>query len=297
MERKHASDFPPEVLKLFDGYIHGMLSRREFLERAARFAVGGFTVTAMLESLEPNYAFAQQVAKDDSRIKTEYTHYPSPQGTGSVRGYLAQPSKAGDKLPGVLVIHENRGLNPYIEDVARRLAVANFVAFAPDALTPLGGYPGDEEKATKLFAQLDPGRRTEDFVAAADYLQRLPACTGKIGAIGFCFGGGIVNTLAVRLPDLGAAVPFYGSQPGAADVAKIKAPLLIHYAGLDERINAGWPAYENALKANRVRYQAYIYAGVNHGFHNDTTPRYDEAAAKLAWQRTIDFLNINLRGR
>ena len=230
MERKKASDFPPEVLKLFDGYVHGMLSRREFLDRAARFAVGGFTAAAMLESLRPNYALAQQVAKDDARIKTEYLTYPSPQGSGTMRGYFARPANASGKLPGVVVIHENRGLNPYIEDVARRLAVANFVAFAPDALTPLGGYPGDEEKAVKLFATLDAGKRTEDLVTAAGYLKSRPECSGKIGAVGFCFGGGIANTLAVRLPDLAAAVPFYGAQPAAADVAKIKAPLMIHYA-------------------------------------------------------------------
>jgi carboxymethylenebutenolidase len=295
MERKKASDFPPEVLKLFDGYVHGMLSRREFLDRAARFAVGGFTAAAMLESLRPNYALAQQVARDDARIKTEYMSYPSPQGSGTMRGYFARPANASGKLPGVVVIHENRGLNPYIEDVVRRLAVANFVAFAPDALTPLGGYPGDEEKAVKLFATLDAGKRTEDLVTAAGYLKSRPECSGKIGTVGFCFGGGIANTLAVRIPDLAAAVPFYGAQPAAADVAKIKAPLLIHYAGLDERINAGWPAYEAALKANSVKYETHIYPNTNHGFHNDTTPRYDEAAAKLAWQRTLDFFNKNVR--
>ena len=212
-----------------------------------------------------------------------------------MRGYFARPANASGKLPGVVVIHENRGLNPYIEDVARRLAVANFLAFAPDALTPLGGYPGDDEKGGQLFAQLDPQKRTEDLVAAALYLKEIPECTGKIGAVGFCFGGGIANTLAVRIPDLAAAVPFYGSQPAAADVAKIKSPLLIHYAGLDQRINAGWPVYEEALKANHVNYAAHIYDGANHGFHNDTTPRYDEAAAKLAWQRTMDFFNKNLR--
>ena len=295
MERKKASDFPPEVLKLFDGYVHGMIGRRDFLDRAAKCAVGGFTAAAMLESLRPNYAFAQQVAKDDGRIKTEYVTYPSPQGSGTMRGYFARPANASGKLPGVLVIHENRGLNPYIEDVARRLAVANFVAFAPDALTPLGGYPGDEEKAVKLFATLDAGKRTEDLVTAAGYLKSRPECTGKIGVVGFCFGGGIANLLAVRLPDLGAAVPFYGAQPSAADTAKIKAPLMIHYAGLDDRINAGWPAYEAALKANAVKYQMYMYAGTNHGFHNDTTPRYDEAAAKLAWSRTLAFFNENLK--
>jgi len=296
MERKKASDFPPEVLKLFDGYVHGMIGRREFLDRAARFAIGGFTAAAMLESLKPNYAWAQQVAKDDARIKTEYLTYPSPHGSGTMRGYFARPANASGKLPGILVIHENRGLNPYIEDVARRLAVANFVAFAPDALTPVGGYPGDEDKARELFAKLDPKKRTEDLVAAAGFLKSRPECAGKIGAVGFCFGGGIANLLAVRLPDLAAAVPFYGSQPAAADVAKIKAPLLIHYAALDERINAGWPAYEAALKANGVRYEMHMYPNTNHGFHNDTTPRYDEAAAKLSWQRTVDFFNKHVRG-
>lgn len=295
MERKKAGDFPPEVLKLFDGYVHGTMSRREFLDGAAKFAIGGFTAAAMLESLKPNYALAQQVARNDSRMKAEYLTYPSPRGSGTMRGYFARPANAGGKLPGVVVVHENRGLNPYIEDVARRLAVANFVAFAPDALAPVGGYPGDEDKARALFAKLDPGKRTEDLLAAAAYLKSRPECSGRIGAVGFCFGGGIVNTMAVRIPDLAAAVPFYGSQPAAADVAKIKAPLLIHYAALDERINAGWPAYEAALKASGVKYEMHMYPNTNHGFHNDTTPRYDEAAAKLAWQRTIDFFNKNLR--
>ncbi len=295
MERKKASDFPPEVLKLFDGYVHGMLSRREFLDRATKYAIGGFTAAAMLESLRPNYAFAQQVLKDDSRIKTEYLSYESPQGSGTMRGYFARPANASAKLPGIVVIHENRGLNPYIEDVARRLAVANFVAFAPDALTPLGGYPGDEEKAVKMFATLDAGKRTEDLMTGANTLKARPECTGKIGAVGFCFGGGVANAMAVRMPDLAGAVPFYGAQPAAGDVAKIKAPLMIHYAGLDERINAGWPAYEAALKENKVRYEMFMYANTNHGFHNDTTPRYDEAAAKLAWQRTLDFFNKNVR--
>ena len=294
MERTKLSDFPPEVLKLFDGYIHGSVDRREFLDRAGRYAVGGFTAAAMLESLTPNYALAQQVAKDDKRIRTEYLAYPSPRGSGTMRGYLARPA-AGGKWPGVLVIHENRGLNPYIEDVARRLAVENFIAFAPDALTPLGGYPGDEEKAMQLFSQLDPKKRTEDLVAAYAFLKSQPECTGKIGAVGFCFGGTVVNTLAVRIPDLAAAVPFYGGQPSAADAARIKAPLLIQYAGLDDQVNAGWPAYEAALKAAGVKYQMYMYPGTNHGFHNDTTPRYDEAAAKLAWSRTLAFLNQNLR--
>jgi carboxymethylenebutenolidase len=295
MERKKASDFPPEVLKLFDGYVHGMISRRDFLDGSAKFAVGGFTAAAMLESLRPNYAFAQQVAKDDARIKTEYLTYPSPQGSGNMRGYFARPANASGKLPGVVVIHENRGLNPYIEDVARRVALENYVAFAPDALTPVGGFPGDEEKAAQLFTQLDTGKRTEDLLAAAGFLKSRPECTGKIGAVGFCFGGTVVNMMAVRIPDLGAAVPFYGGQPSAADTAKIKAPLLIHYAGLDERLNAGWPAWEAALKANGVKYQMYMYPGTNHGFHNDTTPRYDEAAAKLAWSRTTAFFKENLK--
>ncbi len=296
MERKKATDFPQEVLNLFDGYVHGRMNRRDFIDRAGKYAVGGFTAAAMLESLRPNFAWAQQVPKDDARLKTEYLTYPSPQGSGTMRGYFAKPANASGKLPGVVVIHENRGLNPYIEDVTRRLALLNYVAFAPDALTPLGGYPGDEEKAVKAFATLDAAKRTEDLVTGAQLLKARPECTGKIGAVGFCFGGGIANMLAVRLPDLGGAVPFYGVQPSADDVAKIKAPLLIHYAGLDERINAGWPAYEAALKANNVRYEAFIYPNVNHGFHNDTTPRYDDAAAKLAWQRTVDFFNKNLRG-
>lgn len=295
MERKRAGDFPPEVLKLFDQYVHGWMSRRDFIDRAAKYAVAGFTAAAMLESLRPNYAFAQQVAKDDPRIKTEYLSYPSPQGSGTMRGYFARPANPAGKLPGVLVIHENRGLNPYIEDVARRLAVANFVAFAPDALAPLGGYPGDDEKAAQLFGQLDDAKRTADLLAAYPFLKARPECSGKVGAVGFCFGGTVVNQMAVRIPDLAAAVPFYGGQPTAAEVASIKAPLLIHYAGLDQRVNAGWPAFEAALKAHGVKYQEFVYPNTNHGFHNDTTPRYDEAAAKLAWSRTIAFFNENLK--
>ena len=296
MERKRASEFPQEVLNLFDGYVHGHLSRREFLDRAAKYAVGGFTAAAMFESLRPNYAWAEQVPKQDPRIRTEYLTYPSPQGSGTMKGYYARPAIINSKLPGVVVIHENRGLNPYIEDVARRLAVANFLAFAPDALTPLGGYPGDDENGGALFQQLDATKRTEDLLAAYGVLKARPECSGKVGVVGFCFGGGMANTYAVRFADLGAAVPFYGPQPSAADAAKIKAPLMLHYAGLDERIDAGWPAYEAALKANNVKYQAFTYPNTNHGFHNDTTPRYDEAAAKLAWSRTVDFLNQNLRG-
>ena len=296
MERKKASDFPQKVLDLFDGYVHGALNRREFLDRAAKYAIGGFTAAAMLESLSPNFAWAQQVARDDARIRVEYLTYPSPQGTGTMRGYFARPAKAAGKLPGVLVIHENRGLNPYIEDVARRLAVEGYVAFAPDALTPLGGYPGDEDQARALFARLDRKKQTEDMVAAAGFLKSHPECTGRIGAVGFCQGGTIVNLLAVRLPDLAAAVPFYGTQPSAADTAKIKAPLLIHYADHDDRVNAGWRPFEAALKANGVRYEMHMYPGTNHGFHNDTTPRYDEAAAKLAWSRTLAFFKEHLKG-
>jgi carboxymethylenebutenolidase len=253
------------------------------------------TAAAMLDALRPDYAWAQQVKKDDPRVHAEYVTYASPQGSGTMRGYFVRPAKANGKLPGVVVIHENRGLNPYIEDVARRLAVENYVAFAPDALTPLGGYPGDDEKGAELFAKLDSAKRTEDLLAAVPFLASRPECNGRVGAVGFCFGGGIVNMMAVRFPDLAAAVPFYGQQPSAADTAKIKAPLLIHYAGLDDRIDAGWPAYESALKANNKVYTAYVYENTQHGFHNDTTPRYDEAAAKLAWQRTLDFFNKYLR--
>jgi carboxymethylenebutenolidase len=295
LERKKASEFPQELLNLFDRYVHGDIGRRDFLEGAKKFAVGGWTAAAILESLRPNYAWAEQIPKDDGRVKTEWATVESPAGNEKIRGYLARPAE-GSKWPGVLVVHENRGLNPYIEDVARRLAVEKFLAFAPDGLTSVGGYPGDDEKGGELFRKVDREKMTQDFVAAARWLKGRPDCTGKIGVVGFCFGGGIANTLAVRLgSDLSAAVPFYGGQPTAADAAKIKAPLLLNYAGLDERVNAGWPAYEAALKANHVSYQAYVYENVNHGFHNDTTPRYDETAAKLAWKRTIDFFNKNLR--
>jgi carboxymethylenebutenolidase len=296
LERKKASEFPQELLNLFDRYVHGEIGRRDFLDGAKKFAVGGLTAAAILESLRPNYAWAEQVPKEDKRIKTERVTVASPEGNENIRGYLARPAQGAGKWPGVLVVHENRGLNPYIEDVARRLAVDNFLAFAPDGLTSVGGYPGDDEKGGELFRKVDREKMTQDFVAAAKWLQGRPDCTSKIGVVGFCFGGGIANTLAVRLgSDLSAAVPFYGGQPPAADVAKIKSPLLIHYAGLDQRVNAGWPAYETALKANHVSYQEYVYENVNHGFHNDTTPRYDEAAAKLAWKRTVDFFNKNLR--
>lgn len=297
MERKKATDFPQELLNLFDRYVHGDIGRRDFLEGAQKFTAGGLTATAIWESLRPNYAWAQQVPKDDSRIKTEYATVPSPQGNGSIRGYMVRPAGGGGKLPGVMVVHENRGLNPYIEDVARRLGTENFLAFAPDGLTSVGGYPGDDEKGGQLFRQVDREKMTEDFLAAIRWLKSRSDCTGKVGVVGFCFGGGIANTLAVRMgADLAAAVPFYGGQPRTEDAAKIKAPLLLHFASLDTRVNAGWPAFEAALKSNGVNYTAHMYEGANHGFHNDTTPRYDEAAAKLAWQRTLDFLNKHLRG-
>ncbi len=296
MERKKASDYPQELLNLFDKYVHGDIERRDFLEGAKKFAVGGMTATAIWESLRPNYAWAQQVPKDDSRIKAEYATVPSPQGNENIRGYLARPANASGKLPGVLVVHENRGLNPYIEDVARRLATEKFIAFAPDGLTSVGGYPGNDEEGAKLFAKVDKPKMNEDFIAAAKWLKGRSDCNGKIGVVGFCFGGGVANMLATRMgTDLSAAVPFYGGQPTAEEAAKIKAPLLLQYAALDTRITGNWPKYEEVLKANHVPYQAYIYEGANHGFHNDTTPRYDEAAAKLAWQRTLDFFNKQLR--
>ena len=295
MERRRASDFPQPVIDLYTGYAHGAMSRRQFLDRASRFAVGGFTAAAMLEALSPNFAWGQQVAANDPRIEAQRLTYPSPRGSGTMSGYLVRPAKAAQKLPGVLVIHENRGLNPHIEDVTRRFAIEGYASFAPEALTPLGGYPDDEDKARELFAKLDPAKRTEDLVAGADVLKSHPWCSGRIAAVGFCFGGGIVNIVAVRVPDLAAAVPFYGIQPKSEEVAKIRAPLLIHYASLDSRVNAGWPAYEAALQAAGVRYQMHMYEGVNHAFFNDTTPRYDEAAAKLAWSRTLAFLEQNLK--
>jgi len=295
MERRKASDFPQELLDLFDGYVHGAVSRRQFFDRAQRFAVGGLTTAALFQMLKPNYAWAIQVPPDDKRIKSSRETVSSPQGNGSIKGYLVRPANDA-KLPVVLVIHENRGLNPYIEDVARRLAVADFIAFAPDSLTSLGGYPGDDEKALALFGQLDRGKMTEDFVAAAGWLKARPDGAGKLGAVGFCFGGGVVNQLAVRMgPDLAAGVPFYGAQPNAADTAKIKAPINAQYGELDSRIADGWPAFEVALTAAGVPHEGHVYKGANHGFHNDTTPRYDEAAAKEAWQRTLDWFNKYLR--
>src|SRR5215467_1517705 len=296
MERMKASDFPQEVLNLFDRYVHGGIGRREFIERASKYATGAMTATAMFEALKPNFVLGEQVSATDARIKGEEVSYPSPQGNSMTKGYLVRPAKASGKLPAILVVHENRGLNPHIRDIARRLAVANFVAFAPDALAPVGGYPGNEEEAAAAFGKLDGNKRTEDFVAAANWIKAHAESSGKLGSVGFCFGGGVVNTLAVRLSDgLTAGVPFYGAQPPAADVAKIKAHMLIQYAGMDDRINAGWPAYEAALKANKVDYQQFTYEGTMHGFNNDTTPRYDEKAAKIAWQRTVDWFNKYVR--
>ena len=295
MERKQASDFDQGLLNLFDEYVHGAVDRRGFLERAAKYAVGGVTAVMLLDALSPKFAEAQQVAKDDKRLKTSTLEYDSPKGSSKMRGYLAAPASAKGKLPGVLVVHENRGLNPHIEDIARRLALDGFLAFAPDALTSVGGYPGDEDKARELFGKLDQTKITEDFVTAAAVLKARPDCTGKVGVVGFCFGGGIANMLATRVPDLAAAVPFYGMQPKPEDVAQIKAPLLLQYAATDDRINAGIPAYEEALKTNKVKYQLFTYAGTQHGFNNDTTPRYDKAAATLAWQRTVAFFKANLK--
>jgi len=296
MIRKTAHDFDQELLTLFDAYVHGAIDRRAFLDRAAKFAAGGVTAVMLLDQLSPNFAAAQVVKTDDGRIEAQDLEYDSPNGYGKMRGYFVRPAKAGRKLPGILVIHENRGLNPHIKDIARRIALDNFVAFAPDALFPLGGYPGTEDKARELFAKLDQTKTREDFIAAAALLRSRPECTGKIGAVGFCYGGGMVNYLATRLgSDLGAGVPFYGSSPNTEDVTKIKCPLMIQSAEVDERINASWPEFEGALKAAKVTYKRFLYPGTQHGFNNDTTPRYDAAAAKLAWERTIAFLNKHLR--
>ncbi len=293
MTRLTANDFDPEVMKLFDQYVHGQLDRRGFLNQAGRYAVGGATAASLLAALSPSFA-AQVVAPSDPRIKASFVEYPSPQGYGNLRGYLVQPVNVKGKLPVVLVVHENRGLNPHIEDIARRLALDGFIAFAPDALFPLGGYPGDEDKARALFAKLDQTKTRADFVAAARIARTLPNSNGKVGVVGFCYGGGIANYLPTVIPELAAAVAFYGAQAPAAEVPKIKTPMMIHDAEKDERIRAGWPAYEAALKAAGVNYQYFVYPGTEHGFNNDTTPRYDEAAAKLAWQRTVDFFKLRL---
>ena len=295
MERKTAADFDQELLILFDAYVHGDIDRRGFLERASKYAVGGMTAAMLLEALNPKFAEAQVIPRDDARLAIESVAYPSPHGYETTRGYLVRPKAAAGKLPGILVVHENRGLNPHIEDVARRLALENYLVFAPDALAPLGGYPGDEDKARAAFATLEQPRTREDMIAAVRFLQAHPGCTGKVGAVGFCYGGGIAHMLATKVPDLAAAVPFYGNNPPPEAAATIKAPLLVHLAEKDERINAAWPAYEAALKAANVRYTAYVYAGAQHGFNNDTTPRYDEASAKLAWTRTLEFFTANLR--
>lgn len=296
MTRKTAHDFDQELLILFDAYVHGAIDRRTFLDRAARFAVGGVTAAMLLEQLSPKFLEAQVVRPDDQRIAGEYLEYDSPRGHGRMRGYLVAPAGGSGPWPGILVIHENRGLNPHIEDITRRLALDQFVAFAPDALFPLGGYPGDEDRARELFPQLDQARTREDFIAAAGFLRGRPECTGRVGAVGFCYGGGMVNFLATRLgADLAAGVAFYGSSPDLEDVPKIRAPLLIQSAENDPRINASWPAYEEALKAAGVTYERHLYPGTQHGFNNDTTPRYDAEAAKLAWSRTIAFFNRYLR--
>ncbi|PYE42819.1 carboxymethylenebutenolidase [Rhizobium sp. PP-F2F-G20b] len=294
MTRLTAKDFDPELLELYDYYAHGKISKREFLDRAAKFAIGGLTAAAILSSMSPDYALAQQVAFTDPEIVAEYITYPSPKGHGEVRGYLVRPAKTQGKVAAVVVVHENRGLNPYIEDVARRVAKAGFIALAPDGLSSVGGYPGNDEKGRELQKSVDPTKLMNDFFAAVEFMMAHDAATGKVGMTGFCYGGGVSNAAAVAYPELAAAVPFYGRQPKAEDVPRIKAPLLLHYGELDKGVNEGWPAYEASLKAAGTTYEAYIYPGANHGFHNDSTPRYDEAAAKLAWDRTIAWFNLYL---
>jgi carboxymethylenebutenolidase len=294
MKRMKASDFSQDLLDLYDGYVHGQITKRDFLDRAAKYTLGGLTAAAVLDQLSPRYALAEQVPPDDPSISAEWIEYESPEGHGAIKAYLVRPAGAEGPLPGVVVVHENRGLNPYIQDVARRVASAGFMALAPDGLSPLGGYPGTDDEGREMQRTLDTAKLMEDFFAAFEHLKARDDSTGKVGVVGFCYGGGVSNAMAVAYPELAASVPFYGRQPDAEDVSKIEAPLLIHYAGLDERINAGWPAYEEALKANDVDYTAYVYPDVNHGFHNDTTPRYDGAAAELAWERTIDFFNQHL---
>jgi carboxymethylenebutenolidase len=298
MERKSASDFPQELLDICELYVHGEIDRSTFLSRAGKFAVGGLTAAGLLAALKPNYAWAMQVRPDDKRIRAEHATVASPQGNGSIKGYLVRPASAtaNAQVAAIVVIHENRGLNPYIEDVARRLGTVGYMAFAPDGLTSVGGYPGDEEKAAALFGTVDKPKMTEDFLAAATWLKARPESNGRLGTVGFCFGGGIANTLAVRMPDLAAAVPFYGAPPAAADVPAIKAAVLVHQAELDTRLAATWPVYDAELTAAKVRHAGYIYAKANHGFHNDTTPRYDESAAKLAWQRTLAWFDTYARG-
>ncbi len=294
MQRKKASDFDQRILELYDGYVHGRMSKRDFLDHAAKYTVGGLTAAVVLESLQPDYALAAQVAPDDPAITTERAEYDSPEGTGTISGLMARPADATGPLPAVLVVHENRGLNPYIEDVVRRVGKAGYLALGPDGLSSLGGYPGSDEKGRELQSSLPPEKLMADFFAGFQFLLDHPDSTGRVGAVGFCYGGGVCNALAVAFPEMAASVPFYGRQPKASDVPAIEAPLMLHYAGLDENINKGWPDYEAALEANGKSYQAFIYPGVNHGFHNDTTPRYDEAAAELAWSRTLEFFAENL---
>jgi carboxymethylenebutenolidase len=289
MSRLTAKDFPPALLELYDYYAHGKITKREFLSMAAKYTIGGMAGMTLLSYMSPNYALAQQVEFTDPAILAEYIHYDSPNGNGQVRGYLVRPTAAKGKTPAVVVVHENRGLNPYIEDVARRVAKAGFIALAPDGLSSLGGYPGNDEQGKTLQQQVDPGKLMNDFFAAVDFMLHHPDSSGKVGITGFCYGGGVANAAAVAFPELAAAVPFYGRQPRAEDVARIQAPLLLHYAELDKAITEGWPAYEAALKAAGKTYQGYIYPGTNHGFHNDSTPRYDKAAADLAWERTIGW--------
>ncbi len=292
--RKKASDFDPRILEIFDGYVHGKMTKREFISKAGKFTAAGVTGAMILEELQPNYAWAQQVAPDDPDIETMVVEFQSPDGHDNVSGLMAKPANAQGKLPAVLVVHENRGLNPYIEDVVRRTAKAGFLAFGPDGLSPLGGYPGTDDEGREMQGSMDRAKLMADFFAAYEFLRDLEGSTGKVGAVGFCYGGGVCNALAVAYPDLAASVPFYGRQPPAEDVPAIQAPLMIHYAGLDDRINAGWPAYSEALKTNQKKFSVHFYPDVNHGFHNDTTPRYDEAAANLAWKRTIAFFNTYL---
>lgn len=295
-DRKKASDFSKEILALFDGYVHGFIQRRDFLEGAARLLGGGAAAVAALDALQPKYAWAEQVPREDARVQASYVEYPSPDGSGTIRGYMAIPAGATEAKPGVLVIHENRGLNPYIEDVVRRFAAADFVALGPDALTPLGGYPGNDDEGREMQRQLDRDVMMQDWMAAFRFLRDHDTTTGRVGAVGFCYGGGVVNLLAARLPDLAAGVPFYGSAPPLEEVANIRAPLLIQYAGLDERVNAAWPDYQRALDEQGKVYTMHMYEGANHGFHNDTTPRFDPDAARLAQERTIAFFNEHLRG-
>jgi carboxymethylenebutenolidase len=286
-QRRKASDFDQRILELYDGYVHGRMSKRDFLDHAAKYTVGGVTAVAVLDALQPDYALAEQVAPDDPAIVTEWIEYDSPDGTGRIKGLTARPAGKEGQLPAVLVVHENRGLNPYIEDVVRRVGKAGYLALGPDGLSSLGGYPGSDEKGREMQASLDRTRLMEDFFAGFQFLLDHEGSTGKVGAVGFCYGGGVCNALAVAFPEMAASVPFYGRQPRAEEVPAIKAPLLLHYAELDENVNKGWPAYEAALEANGKVFEAWIYPGVNHGFHNDTTPRYDEAAAELAWSRTL----------